>query len=185
MSTIEEWKKEIDNRMEDPNDIGKYVTIAKDYTGNGNVLLNRFLREQDKLSVAEQDEHAKNFPLSQDKIWMLYNALIDLRVAPPTTTTLCCDIVLYRGLPFNFVQHLKVGDIYHDAGFMSFSFSLQVATGFARGSGAIFVLKNPQEGVWFSLRNEYEFVVGPRCLFRVDNINERQYEITFIGYNNY
>lgn len=180
MSTIEEWKKEIDNRMKDPNDIGKYVAIAKEYTGTGNVALNKFLREQDKLPFDKQEEHAKNFPLSQERIWTLYNALIDLRVAPPSQ-----DITLYRGLPFHFISHLKVNDIYHDAGFMSFSFSLQVAIKFAHKDGAILVLKNPQEGVWFSLLGEYEYVVGPRCLFRVDNINKRQYEITFMGYNNY
>jgi hypothetical protein len=186
-----DWKKVVDDRMKDPDDMGKYTQIALLYTGSANVYLNKFLREQEVLKTdAERDAHISKFQYPQDKIWELYNSLIDLRVKPPSIVT------LYRGLPANFVSHLKVGDIYHDPGFMSFSFSISAATNFSR-SGAIIVFKNPEEGVWFgtmsAYKNEFEFVIGPRCKFFVNSIEERIigritykfYDMTFIGYNHY
>lgn len=194
----QEWVNEINRRMNDPEDIGKYVVVAREYTGTGNVALNRYLREQDTFTTdAERDSHSQQFfsqkGVNSDKIWNLYNSLIDLRVTPPTQ-----NVVLYRGVPTSILEPLNVGDEYFDAGFSSFSFSPSVAIGFASKSQnpkRILVLRNPQEGVWFGnvLKSEYEFVVGPRAEFIVTLIEPRTYgttaviayEIAFSGYRHY
>lgn len=183
-----DWKNSVEKRMKNPTDIGKFLIIAKEYTGRGNIYLNKYLREQDVLTTdAEREMHTQKFPISQERIWSLYNALIDLRVEPPSS-----NIILYRGLPNNIVTHLKEGDIYRDAGFSSFSFSPNVAVRFAKEQiPTILVFRNPKEGAWFSHLNEYEFVIGPRCLFHIDRIhqsvigskNSNVYEISFIDYD--
>lgn len=53
--------------MQNPIDIGKFLTIAKEYTGSGNIYLNRYLREQDVLTTnSERDEHTRKFAHSQE-----------------------------------------------------------------------------------------------------------------------
>lgn len=190
VSIPQDWKDSVEKRIKNPTDIGKFFIIAKEYTGNGNVYLNQYLREQDALTTdGERNEHTQKFPIPEERIWSLYNALIDLRVEPPSS-----NITLYRGLPNKIVSHLKEGDIYRDAGFSSFSFSPYVAISFAREVvPTILVFKNPKEGVWFSHLGEYEFVIGPRCLFHIDSIHQSMiaskncnvYEISFIDYHYY
>lgn len=183
----QDWLQVAEARMKNPDDLGKFLKIGILYTGTGNQLLNRYLREHDLYQTEiERIEHDKQFfkssNLTEDKLWELYNALIDLRIKPPST-----DINLYRGLPSSVLDGYKVGDTYHDAGFTSFSFSKNVANRFGTSKKSMIVLTNPEEGVWFSNVGEYEFVVGPRCLFEILNISIESginvYYVKFIGYN--
>ena len=129
-----EWVQLVENRMRNNEDLGKFLKLAKQYTSSANTYLNSYLREQDALQTdAERGRHSEQFfeklrknGVDENSIWDLYNSLIDLRVTPPSE-----GVTLYRGLPYDELKNLRVGDIYYDAGFMSFSFSPSVARGFA------------------------------------------------------
>lgn len=190
-----DWLEVVENRLKDPKDMGDLMMIGKTYIGFNCYTMNKYLREHDTFTTdMERDEHDRVFfenvkstdsSFDIDKMWNLYNALISLRTKPPSSVN------LYRGLPNSVMGKYNVGDIYHDAGFSSFSFSFRVAKGYSAGQSVI-VLKNPEEGVWFPCSindGKYEFVIGPRCLFKILNIFDddryKIYVVEFVGYNNW
>lgn len=134
--------------------------FSKIYTYKGNEILNMTMR---------------NGTIPQF-MYPVYKSLIEGQVTSPSLT-------LYRGINYEYVQNLNIGDIIYDNSFTSFTFDPNVAMTFSQDPPTLLILNDIVNGTYLGddkvsyFRGEKEFIIGPQTSFKIINI-----EYSFIEY---